>query len=145
MTGRGVYVYDMSFPNMLHLKVKRSSVSHAYLSTIDSTNAQNIYGVRAIVTAKDFPDRLFGKGLLDTPILAREKVRYVGEVVAAVAAESEDIAAEAVEAINVEYKELPAVYDPEQSASEYTTVLIHEKLQTYERSREGPYVVNLSP
>ena len=84
MTGRGVYVYDMSFPNMLHLKVKRIPVSHAYLSTIDSTNAQNIYGVRAIVTAKDFPDRLFGKGLLDTPILAREKVRYVGEVVAAV-------------------------------------------------------------
>jgi CO/xanthine dehydrogenase Mo-binding subunit len=145
VTGRGIYVYDMNFPNMLHLKVKRSSVSHAYLTDIDSTNAQNIYGVRAIVTAKDFPAKLFGKGLFDSPILAREKVRYVGEVVAAVAAETEDIAAEAVEAINVEYKELPAVYDPVQSASENTSIVIHEKLQSYERSREGPYVVNLVP
>ena len=111
VTGRAVYVYDMSFPNMLHVKVKRSSVSHAYLTRIDSTNAQNLYGVRAIITSKDLPDKLFGKGLMDAPIMAREKVRYVGEVVAAVAAESEEIASEAVEAINVEYKELPAIYD----------------------------------
>lgn len=145
VTGRGVYVYDMNFPNMLHLKVKRSSVSHAYVKSIDSSNAQSLYGVRAIVTAKDLPDRLFGKGLMDSPVLARDKVRYVGEVVAAAAAESEDIAAEAVEAINIEYEELPAVYDPVLSASENASVVVHEQLQKYERSREGPYVVNLVP
>ncbi|MGI0090377.1 MAG: xanthine dehydrogenase family protein molybdopterin-binding subunit, partial [Nitrososphaerales archaeon] len=145
VTGRGIYVYDMQLPNMLYAKVKRSSVSHAYLSGIDSSSANSLYGVRAIVTAQNFPDKLFGKGLMDTPILARDKVRYVGEAIAAVAAESEDIAAQAVELINVEYKELPAIYDPEASASEHPDVLVHEKLQTYERSKDGPYVVNLVP
>ncbi len=145
VTGRGVYVYDMSLPNMLYAKVKRSSISHGYLLSVDSSKARSLYGVRAVITAQDFPDKLFGKGLMDTPILARDKVRYIGEVIAAVAAENEDVAAEAVESINVEYKELPAIYDPVESASEHPQVQVHEKLQTYERSREGPYVINLVP
>ena len=94
--------------------------------------------MRSIVTAKDFPDVLLGAGLNDTPIIARDKVRYVGEVVAAVAAESEDIAAEAVEAINVEYKELPAIYDPEQSASEHPTAILHPNMFEYKVAQRMP-------
>lgn len=145
VTGRGVYAYDLSFPNMLYAKVKRSAVSHAYITKIDSSRAKAMHGVRAVISANDIPDRLFGKGLMDAPVLAREKVRYAGEGVVAVAAESEDIAIEALDAIDIEYKEIPAVYNPEESASENPKVLIHEKLQTYERSKEGPYVINFLP
>ena len=130
---------------MLYAKVKRSTVSHAYIAKIDTSKASAMYGVRAILSATDLPDKRFGKGLMDAAVLAREKVRYVGEGVVAVAAESEDIATEALDAIDIEYKEIPAIYNPEESASENPKVLIHEKLQTYERSKEGPYVINLLP
>ena len=138
VTGSAVYSVDMKLPNMLHVKLCRSTLPHAEVVRIEYSKALEIPGVRAVLTAKDFPDVLFGAGLNDTGIMAREKVRYVGEVVAAVAAESEDIALDAVEAINVEYKELPAVYDPEQSASEHPDAVLHPKLFEYKVAPRMP-------
>ena len=138
VTGAAVYSVDMKLPHMLYVKLCRSTLPHAEIINIDVGKASQISGVRAIITAKDFPDVLLGAGLNDTPIMAREKVRYVGEVVAAVAAESEEIASEAVEAINVEYKELPAIYDPEQSASEHPTAILHPKMFEYKVAQKIP-------
>ena len=138
VTGAAVYSVDMKLPHMLYVKLCRSTLPHAEIVNIDVSKATQISGVRSIVTAKDFPDVLLGAGLNDTPIVARDKVRYVGEVVAAVAAESEDIAAEAVEAINVEYKELPAIYDPEQSASEHPTAILHPNMFEYKVAQRMP-------
>ncbi|MGA2874983.1 MAG: xanthine dehydrogenase family protein molybdopterin-binding subunit [Nitrososphaerales archaeon] len=138
VTGAAVYSVDMKLPHMLYVKLCRSTLPHAEIVNIDVNKASQILGVRAILTAKDFPDVLFGAGLNDTPIIARDKVRYVGEVVAAVAAESEDIATEAVEAINVEYKELPAIYDPEQSASEHPAAILHPNMFEYKVAQRMP-------
>ncbi len=138
VTGASVYSVDMKLPHMLHAKFCRSTVPHAEITRIDTSKASQIPGVRAIVTAKDFPNVLLGAGLNDTPILARDRVRYVGEAIAAVAAETEEIAMEAVEAIKVEYKELPAIYDPEEAASEHPRVIIHPDLFKYKIAQRLP-------
>ncbi len=143
VTGAAIYSVDMKLPHLLHVKLFRSTVPHAEILSIDTSKALQLPGVRAVVTGRDFPDVLFGAGLNDTPILARDRVRYVGEVVAAVAAESEDIANEALEAINVEYKELPAIYDPVESAGEHPTAILHPNLFKYKVAARMP--PNLDP
>src|ERR687883_581058 len=97
---------------MLHGKILRSTYAHARIVRIDTGAAAALPGVAAIVTGRDAPG-LFGSRMKDTPILAQDTVRYVGEPVAAVAAEDEDTAEEALDLIEVEYEELPAVFTPE--------------------------------
>ncbi|HEY2988887.1 MAG TPA: xanthine dehydrogenase family protein molybdopterin-binding subunit [Candidatus Binatia bacterium] len=112
VTGRAVYAVDVVLPGMLWVKLLRSPLPHARIKSIDVGKAVRLGGVHAVITGKDLSGKKIGKKIIDMPILAEDVVRFVGEKVAAVAAESEDLAAQAVDLIEVEYEELPAVLDP---------------------------------
>ena len=86
VTGRAVYGVDLKLPGMLHAKILRSTVPHARIVGIDTTKAERLRGVRAVVTGKDAPYTHNASIIKDWPFFAREKVRHVGEAVAAVAA-----------------------------------------------------------
>ena len=115
VTGQAEYVADVVLPGMLWGAVLRSPYPHARIVNIDTSSARRLRGVRAVVTADDTPRRSWGVFVRDQPVLAIDKVRYVGEEVAAVAAVDLDSAREAIDLIEVEWDELPAVFDPEQA------------------------------
>jgi CO/xanthine dehydrogenase Mo-binding subunit len=125
VTGEAMYFSDLKLPGMLHGKVVRSPIPHGKILNIDVHKAQAIPGVKAVVTAEDTPQILYGVQVSDELILASEKVRFIGDEIAAVAAVDEDTAEEAVQAIAIEYQELPAVFDPEEALRE-AAPLIHE-------------------
>ena len=111
VNGRATYGADVHFPDTLWGKILRSPYPHARIVRIDTTKAWQVPGVKAIVTGKDEPEHYQGKSIRDIPVLCWDKVRYIGDKVAAVAAESRDAAEEAINLIEVEYEELPAVFD----------------------------------
>jgi CO/xanthine dehydrogenase Mo-binding subunit len=115
-TGRAIFCSDMELSGMLYGKVKRSPYPHTRIISIDTSAAERLPGVKAVIVGDDktCPFR-FGAGIADEHVLAREKVLYVGDPVAAVAAESKDIAQAAVDLIEVEYEELPAVFDGDEA------------------------------
>jgi CO/xanthine dehydrogenase Mo-binding subunit/aerobic-type carbon monoxide dehydrogenase small subunit (CoxS/CutS family) len=114
VSGRLKYAADMTIPGMLHVQVLRSPHPHALIRAIDTSAARAMEGVEAIITCADVPgEDGFGVFVNDQPIMARGKVRYVGEAVAAVAAEDLLTAKRALAAIEVDYEPLPAVFDPE--------------------------------
>jgi 4-hydroxybenzoyl-CoA reductase subunit alpha len=125
-TGGGKYTDDLSLPGMLVGKILHSPYPHARIKRIDTSRAKALDGVVAVVTGADAPNPY---GILpvghDETALALDKVRYVGDHVACVAAISEQIAEEALELIDVEYEPLPAYFDPEESMKAETD-LIHE-------------------
>jgi len=123
-TGRAHYIHDLQRPGMLHGKIKFSDAVHARIKHIDTTKAERLPGVRAVLTGANTPVIRFGF-LQDNFALKRDKVRQYRDEVAAVAAIDPDIAAEAVELIEVEYEPLPAVFDPLE-ALEDGAPLIHE-------------------
>ena len=135
VTGTWTYGADFVLPGMLYAKVLRSPYAHARIVSIDVRRAHELRGVRAVVTGADIP-YLFGSAIRDEPFLARGKVRYAGEPVAAVAATSEEIAREAIDLIDVDYEELPGVFDPLE-AMKPGSVLVHEELGSY--AMEGAY------
>lgn len=117
VTGRAQYTIDIKLPNMLYGKILRSPHPHARIKNIDYSKALELPGVMAVVTGKDTLGIKQGiwrryKELCDEQILAVDKVRYIGEPVAAVAAITEEIAEKALDLIEVEYEVLPAVFDP---------------------------------
>jgi CO/xanthine dehydrogenase Mo-binding subunit len=130
VTGAANYVDDLKFSNMLYAKVLRSPYAHARILRIDTSKAAKLTGVKAVVTGKDFPNPI-GLYLVDRTFYAIDKVRYMGEPVAAVAATNVEIAKEAIKLIEVEYEQLPGVFDPVYGASKEAP-LIHEKLGEYE-------------
>ena len=111
--GQAQFVGDLVVPRMLHGKVLRSSVAHGRIVSIDTSAAEKIPGVVCVLTGADLADidPYYGHAIKDRPIVAIDKVRFHGEQVAAVAAETPAIAAAAIEAIEVEYEELPVVGD----------------------------------
>ena len=125
-TGAGKYTDDLSLPGMLVGKILHSPYPHARIRGIDTSRARALDGVVASVTGEDAPNRY---GILpvghDETALAVDKVRYIGDNVACVAAISEEIAERALEFIDVEYEPLPAYFDPEESMKAETD-LIHE-------------------
>ena len=125
--GRAEYADDISMPGMLHGKLLRSPHPHARIVRIDTSRAQALPGVRAVVTGKDFPGVKYGNlpQTRDYLPLAIDTVRYIGEEVAAVAAIDEDTAEEALDLIEVEYGPLAAVFDPEQ-AMQPGAPLVHD-------------------
>ena len=131
VTGRTIYAADVSLPGMLWGKVLRSPFPHARIVSIDTTGAKAVPGVHAVITAADLPESLVGRRLRDMPVLAREVVRFVGEKVAAVAAETEEAAEEALLLIDVEYEELDAVFYAHE-AMEPDAPTLHPELSGYE-------------
>ncbi|PGM56056.1 xanthine dehydrogenase subunit D [Bacillus sp. AFS053548] len=114
VTGNLKYLTDLSFPKMLYGKVLRSTEPHAEILSISIEEAEKISGVRAIVTYKDIPG-LNGFGLIvpDQPVFCKDRVRYIGDAIAAIAADSEEIAEQALKLIKVEYRKLPVIDSPE--------------------------------
>jgi CO/xanthine dehydrogenase Mo-binding subunit/aerobic-type carbon monoxide dehydrogenase small subunit (CoxS/CutS family) len=124
VTGRLKYAGDMTMPGMLHVQVLRSPLAHARIVSIDTSSAEAMEGVEGVITSVDVPgEDGFGVFVNDQPIMARGKVRYVGEAVAAVAAEDPLIAKRALSAIKVEYEALPAIFDPDEAMRSGAPVL----------------------
>ena len=117
VTGATRYTADHFLPGMIWGKCLRSPLPHARIRRIDVQRAKKLKGVFAVLTAADLPARLTGIILKDMPVLARDRVRFVGERVAVVGAESPEVAEEALSRIEVDYEELPAVHDPLQAMS----------------------------
>jgi xanthine dehydrogenase molybdenum-binding subunit len=127
VTGRALYTDDYAFPNMLFARTLRAAYPHARILSIETGRAQAFPGVRAVLTHQDVPGRnRHGLVYLDWPVLCGDKVRYMGDPVAIVAADTEEIAAEALKLIVVNYAPLPVVDDP-QYASTPGAPLIHEE------------------
>jgi len=135
VTGTALYTADMKLQGMLHAKLLKSPHAHARIIRIDTSEAEKLLGVRAILTGKDVPYK-FGIYLQDKGMLAQEKVHHVGEPVVAVAADAEEIAEQAVELIKVEYEELPAVFD-QRDAMKEGAPLVHERLHEY---KHAPFI-----
>lgn len=130
VTGEGVYTDDMKFPGMLHCRILRATKPHAKIKRIDTSKALALPGVRAVVTGADAENRF---GVLpvsqDELAMARDKVIYNGEPVAAVAADTEEIAAEAIWLIEVEYEPLQEFLRPRDSLKDVDDELrLHEKV-----------------
>lgn len=130
-TGRAQFTDDISFPNMLYGKLLLSPVPHALIKSIDTAAARALPGVKAILTGQDVPDTTWGTSppRYDENILAKNKVRYVGDVVAAVAAVDEETCYRAMELIRVEYEELPAVFDPMEAMKDGAPRLFDDKYE----------------
>lgn len=131
VTGAAIFADDIQFGNaLLHARIKRSPHPHAIIKRLDATKALALPGVKAIVTGEDFPGYI-GLYLKDRYIFCRDRVRYVGDPVAGVAATSEEVAEKALDLIEVEYELLEAVLDPEFGASA-AAPLLHPDLGKYE-------------
>ena len=119
VTGKAVYTEDIKFPGMLYGKVLRPPYPHAKIISIDTSQAEELVGVEAVLTHKDIPgSNKVGVAITaDQRILADDKVRYMGDGVALVAAKSEAIADKACSLIKVEYQQLPSIHDPEKAMS----------------------------
>jgi len=117
VTGAAKFTNDLSLPGMLVGKILRSPHPHARILSVDTTQASRVAGVRAVVSGKDTLGIKYGTidPFMDELGLAVDKVRYIGDEVAAVAAVDEDTALEALKLIRVEYELLPAVFSPEES------------------------------
>ena len=127
-TGRAIYTDDIVLPGMLHGKILRSPYPHARIVSIDVSEAKKLEGVHAVITGADIPTKY---GIIpwtaDEYPLCTDRVRYIGDGVAAVAAVDEDQAIRALELIQVEYEELPAFLDPyEALAADGSTPYVHE-------------------
>lgn len=143
VSGKTRYAADVDIPDALWAKILRSSLPHARLLKVDTSNAAKLPGVHAVITSADIPPVLTGLRMKDMPVLARDRVRYVGEPIAAVAADSAEIANAALNLIEVQYEELPFVTDPVEAIRPAAPVL-HENPGAYknapERSTELPNV-----
>ncbi len=125
VTGKTLYIHDLTRPGMLWGKIKHSEHAHARIKSIDTSRAEALDGVRAVLTGYNTPEVRIGF-LRDNFALKRDKVRQYRDEVAAVAAISPEIAQQAVDLIEVEYEPLPAVFDPVE-ALEPSAPLIHER------------------
>jgi CO/xanthine dehydrogenase Mo-binding subunit len=130
VTGRARYAADISLPGTLWGKSLHSTYAHARIVSIDTTAARKVPGVHAVITGADVRAGLWGRAVKDVPVLAYDRVRFFGERVAAVAAEDEDIAQQALDLIQVEYEELPAVFEPVDALKD-DAPLLHPGFNTY--------------
>ena len=110
-TGRATYAADLAVPGALHAAFVRSPFPHARIVSVDASRARALAGVRAVLTGADVKGQRLGRRLQDWPVLCWDRVLFVGDRVAAVAADDREIAEEAVRLIAVEYEELPALLD----------------------------------
>src|SRR5215813_2933181 len=131
VSGAARYSGDVAVPGLVWGKALRGPLPHARIVRIDATRARPLPGVLAVLTAEDLPSILVGRRMFDMPLLARDRVRFIGEKVAVVAALDPDLAEEALALIEVEYEDLPAVFDPVE-AIRPDAPLVHENPGAYE-------------
>jgi CO/xanthine dehydrogenase Mo-binding subunit len=127
--GKAIYYSDLALSGMLHGKILRSPPPHARILNIDVDRAVALPGVRAVIFSKDVPSEKYGVQVADRPILAQDKVRFVGEEVAAVAAIDEETAEEAIDLIRVEYEPLSPVLEVRE-ALQPGSPLVHEEKES---------------
>ena len=125
VTGRAIYIQDLKVPGMLYGKILRSKYPHARILRIDTSRAKKLLGVRAVITAEDVPQILYGF-MKDQPVLKTAKVRSYRDELAAVAAVDPETAEEALDLITVEYEALPGIFDPLEAMKE-DAPLVHEE------------------
>jgi CO/xanthine dehydrogenase Mo-binding subunit len=130
VTGRVNYALNVERPGMLHGRILRSPFPHARLKHIDASVAERVPGVAAVLTRDDFAEASgysakYGRIFRDQSVVALDKVRFIGDPVAAVAALTDEIAEEALSLIRVDYEELPAVFD-EHAALQPGAPLVHD-------------------
>jgi CO/xanthine dehydrogenase Mo-binding subunit len=142
VTGATRYAVDAQLPGMLWARVLRSQVPHAMLKRVDASAARALPGVHAVLTGADIGDRRVGVAIRDMPILAVDRVCFAGEPIAAVAAETPQIAEQALSLISVEYSDLPAVFDAEEAMSSSAPV-VHPRRESYTGAPELPPIQNL--
>ena len=143
VTGSGRYTADMTMTGQLVAKFKYAEVAHARITRLDVSAARAIPGVFAVITNDDVPDVRYTAVIADRTLFARDVVRFEGEVVAAVAAISEEVANRAIDAIVFEYDPLPVVSDLEQ-AIEPGATLVHPELESYEITGDTPHGGNVA-
>jgi len=131
VTGRAAYMHTVRLPGMLTGKIVRSTVAHGRIRSIDTSAARAVPGVHSVITAEDvvkvIPNPYYGPAFHDQPILAIDKVRYVGEPVAVVLAADPYVAEQAAQLVTAEYDELPAVFDEVEAAT--SDIHVHEELK----------------
>jgi CO/xanthine dehydrogenase Mo-binding subunit len=131
VSGRAEYTHNLRLPGMLHGKIFRSTIAHGRIKSIDTSAAKKMPGVLGVYTAEDvrkvIPNPYYGPAFHDQPILAMDKVRFVGEPVAVVLAADPHAAEAAVQEITAEYEELPAVYDEIEALD--SKVYVHDELK----------------
>ncbi len=127
--GWAQYTGDLELPGMAYAKVLRSMHPQARLLRVDASKAEKLPGVVAILMRDDFGGKksVFGSVVKDQAVVAMDRVRYVGDVIAAVAAEERDTAEEALDLIEVEYEPLPAVFDPAEAMKPYAPIVHDER------------------
>jgi CO/xanthine dehydrogenase Mo-binding subunit len=130
VTGIGRYAADMTLTGLVHGRFRFAEIAHARIRSIDTSKAKAMPGVLAVITEADVPDLRYGLFIKDRPLFAKGVVRWEGEVVAAVAALTPEIAKRAVDAIEIDYEPLPVVTDVE-AALEPGAQLIHEDWASY--------------
>ena len=129
VTGNAKFTDDLAFDGMLFASVRRAGIPHGILKRVDVQKARGVSGVRAILTAEDLPaEKNHGLVIYDWPILVGlgERIRYVGDALAIVAADNQESAVEAMNLIEVEFEQLPAICDPVEARQPGATAL-HEK------------------
>jgi CO/xanthine dehydrogenase Mo-binding subunit len=142
VVGKGIYGIDLMLKDQLHGVILRSQYAHAKIVSIDTSEAKKIPGVHAVVTAADAPDVRYGRSYLDRYILARNKVRFMGDPVAAVAADTPAIAKQALKKIQVVYEPLPVLIDAEEAMKPDAPTL-HEDMPLPKNIPEGVKVKNV--
>ncbi len=130
-TGRALYTDDIMLPNMIYGKFLFSPHAHARIVSINADKAKALKGVKVVLTGDDVPDITYGTSppRYDETVLAKDKVRFVGDVVAAVAAVNEETCYKALKLIDVEYEVLPAVFDPEKAMEDGAPRLFEHKYE----------------
>lgn len=144
VSGHAVYAADVALSHTLWAQNVRSPHPHARIVSIDASRALAVGGVRVVVTASDLPNKRTGRNLKDLPLLSDGVVRYVGDKVAVVAADSPEAAEEGALSVTVEYEELPAVFDPLQ-AMQTSAPVIHPNVHSYAGFFSGipPHIPNV--
>ena len=136
--GKAVYAGDISFPGMLYGRVRRADIPHGFIDEIDLSAAEAMEGVVCVLTAKDVPgNNRFGIAFPDQWALAEDKILSVGDAVAIVAAETDEIAKDAIRAIRVKYRELPPLTDLHEAMADGAPQLHANKIGSYKKKSGG--------
>jgi CO/xanthine dehydrogenase Mo-binding subunit len=141
VTGKTKYSADLAFEGLLWAKVLRSPIPHGRIVSIDTSKAKTLAGVHAVLTGADMPNVFVGTRVKDQPVLVSDRVRFVGDAVAAVAADNEEIAEEALTLIDVQYEELLHINDPLE-ALQPNSPSIHDDRSKYKNAPRVPESVS---